>query len=407
VRGSLKIFAKDVFELLASPRTIFLAVVLPSVLLLLMGQLRVNPPSFRMLVAGRPDKTDSRARADFDKVLRLLGEVSRLEVETEPVPAVDPLTVMNRRGFDLVLNVGDLDTKRWAMYTAETEPARLRPLQDLVTGIQRAIALIQKAEAPEPKIPPAPPGTPPDPPTAVSSEPEGDAGNEAVALVEQLEAAGSFPVRSLFVYFPRAASRSDGLLPLVIALVVCFVPFVLTAPTLIEEKQQHTFEVLLAAPNVSPIALFTGKSLLPVAVALFDFAVMLALAQSVYHLDVKAGLVSMTLVLLPALFSSAFLGLAFSAVATSQPQAMIASAVYFLAIALFSGLITPINEASAFLQAFSKLFPLTFAYPPLTAWMFGAARTPHLLASTVWLLAQAGIYLLIAILAFRRQLRLI
>jgi ABC-type multidrug transport system permease subunit len=406
MKGSVSVFVKDLLELLASARAILLVVILPTLVMVLVGQLRIQPPTFRMLVAGTPATTDSpRSTPLLNDVIRLLNEIARLDVVTQRDAALDPLAALTTGGFDLLLNIGDAGTDRWTLYTAETEPARLRPLQDLVTGIERALELVRHPPATVVNSPP-PPRLPGDSPPA-ASEPDSEAGKEAVMLVKQLEAAGAFPVRSLFVYYPRAASRSDSLLTMVIALIVCFLPFVLAAPSIIEEKQQHTFEVLLVAPNIDGRSLLAGKSLLPVGVALFNFSIMLIIAQTVYHIDVKVRVLSMMAFLLPALLSSTFLGLTVSSLATSQSQALMASAVYFLMLALFTGLLTPIGEASVGIQAFSKLFPLTFVYPSLTAWVFGVPNVPGLLHASLWLVAQAAFYLLITIVAYRRAARFV
>jgi ABC-type multidrug transport system permease subunit len=207
------------------------------------------------------------------------------------------------------------------------------------------------------------------------------------------------------LYYPQAAEHSLDLLPRTIALISCFLPFVLAAPSLIREKEAHTLEILLAAPRIKPGVLFVGKCFFPIVVGLFEFLLMLVLAQPFYHVDVKSGLLQIALFLLPALLSSTLLGLAVSAVANSQPQSMMSSAIYFLALTLLTGFLYPLSQGSALIQGLSKLFPLTFVSPVLNAWMFGAHFSPFLLEAVMWLSFQCVFYGILALLAFLYALR--
>jgi ABC-type multidrug transport system permease subunit len=451
--GALRIFYKDLFELLEGIRGIALVFVLPSLLLLLVGQLYSQFRPFRLLVAGTAFAHEEEAQQQFDQTLRLLREISALEVHTQEQAVRDPLRAMNRGGFDLLLNVGDVGTDYWGLYTAATNPSRLVSIQELATGLERARYLIQKqasnrsSQPAQPPPPPAPSVAPPPPAlpsqSALPSDPEWmdteadksddhqevqdsrdevaqhsesagrdgttrrgqqDAKQEVVQLTEQVFSVGAFPTPSLFIYYPQVTERSLRLLPATIAFILCFLPLVLAAPSLIREQEAHTLEALLVAPNIKPGFLFGGKCLLPLAVTLFDFLLMLVLAQSVYHMHVKSGLVYIIMFLVPALLSPTLLGLALSAMATSQSQAMISSAIYFLALTLLSGFLYPIGESAYVVQALSKLFPLTFVHPVLNAWMFGGYPTPYLTEALYWLSFQCVLYGVLAALAFRRTL---
>ena len=138
--GSLKILRKDLFELLDGYRGIVLAFVLPSLLLLLVGQLQTSSPPFRMLVAGHPseDHLDT-----YDELLDLLGEVSVFEFSTREETVLDPLQVMRHEGFDLVLNIEGDGTDDWPVYAAETHRGRMASLKRLVAGLDRALRLIE------------------------------------------------------------------------------------------------------------------------------------------------------------------------------------------------------------------------------------------------------------------------
>jgi ABC-type multidrug transport system permease subunit len=113
----------------------------------------------------------------------------------------------------------------------------------------------------------------------------------------------------------------------------------------------------------------------------------------------------MVVFLLPALVSAALLGLAVSAVVKSQSQAIIISAVYFLAMTLLSGFLYPLEEASLAIRAMSKLFPLTFVHPNLKGWIVGLEAPGLISADWAALWLQCLIFGALLVLAIRHALR--
>jgi hypothetical protein len=138
--GSIRIFDKDLFEVLNGFRGIVLVFALPALLLLLVGQLGARPLSFRLLVVGHPPETDQEAQKKFDGILRVLREISKLEVMTQAEVAPDPLTTINQGRFDLLLNLEGREPELWSLYTTETDPFRLISLQQIGTSIALGIA---------------------------------------------------------------------------------------------------------------------------------------------------------------------------------------------------------------------------------------------------------------------------
>jgi len=381
--GTLRVLRKDLLELLDGVRGILLVLVLPAVLLLLVGQLRVQSQPLQMLVAGEATGAEEK---EFEAFLQLLEEIAGLEIELRDSPVVDPLETTRHGGFDLLLNIEGDTSRDWVFYTAETNRLRFVSLEQFVAGLDRALRVLELAQGDF-----------------------GDPGTEFDAEIELLKAEifalSAAASDRLVAYFPRAADRATDVVVRTAALILCFLPFVLAAPSLIREREAHTLEPLLAAPGIGPGAVMAGKALYALVVSLFNWLLMLVLVQSFYSLDVKSGLLQTTLFLLPALLSSALLGLAVSALARSQSQVIIAAALYFLGMTLFSGFLYPIEEASGTIQALSSLFSLTFVHPILTAWMLGAGAAALVSPETAALWAQVLVMGLGAVLAVRRSLR--
>lgn len=420
--GVIRVVWKDLFELLEGVRGVAL-LLLPLLLLLLVGQLREQTPRVRILLGG-VGKCDSQARmwGPECNAKRLMEELVIIELKTEREREAAPLQRMLRDDFDLVVNY---ETEIWRVFTAETDPVRLATLSRLAAALERAFYLILEQQPPRQACGgitgvQCPHGkTCVDDPSDTCDPAKGRADcpgictpvsakgeiQQAKNLFKQLVAVDAFSPVTLVAYYDQPANRSVGLLPMTIGLIICFMPFVIAAPSLIREREAHTLEVLLAAPHIGKGSTFVGKSLVPVFVTLFEFLLMLVLVQSIYGLNVKAGISWVILFLIPPILSSTFLGLIVSSTARSQSQVVIAVFLYLLGLNLLSGFFYPIEEGSNWVQPLSKLFPLTFANPSMNAWMYGAPLGLMMMEASRWLVGQTIVYGGLALVAYRQALR--
>ena len=402
MKGAFRVFFADLAAIMASYQAIALVLLLPSVLLVLVGQLRTRTEIYSLHVAGTvPD--DSATAADrLEESVRLWQQVSSLNVTREPEAADNPLQTIRERGLDLLLNVGDAGSRCWRIYTAETKPSRAVVLQNIASGLERGLLLIATRQ--ERGNDTFCPEEDPEPESAAPAGTASEENHELEDLSASLVGLGVFPPATLFGYQPGALDRGQALFPMTIALMVCFLPFVIAAPGLVREKDNYTLEVLLSAPSINGASLFFGKSLLPVVLTLFNLLLMLGVVDIAFGLHVKSGIVLTLLLMLPALVSSALLGLVVSTVATSQTQAVMASAVYFFCLTLLTGFVTPLAEASPLVLAMSRFLPLSFVLPILEGWFFGA-EAARSTVSVAYLLLQLAMFGAIAAFAFRRFMR--
>ena len=377
MRGALRILLKDLYLTLGF-RSAALALGLPVLLVLLVGQLQVRNAPVRMLIAGRPQVHDDRT---FRTLTDLLGQAGMLKVTRQETPAPDPLSALRSGGFEVLLNVEGDTSDDWLVYTAVLEKNRLALVQQIAAGLERFLLLVE-------------------------AEPE-ESSDPSEQRLAELSALGALSMRRPFNYFPQATDRSTDLLSHTLALIVCFVPFMLTAPGLVRERADRTLETLLAAPQVTGDSLVAGSCAAAVILTLFEFVLSIVLVQSIYGIHVKEGFLGISLLLLPALAASAFLGLAVSATVRSQIQSALFSAVYFIALALFTGLFFPLDEASTVIRALSYFLPVTFVHPLLQSWMAGAPPESSLIDMLAFLPGQCVLFGLFATLAIRRAIRAI
>ncbi len=294
---------------------------------------------------------------------RYLDALSYVNVDCWPSAERDPLASISGEDVDLLLNIEE--GGRWAIYLTETNPRRMAWLLDLAQGIRLAHA--------------------------------------DVAVQYKLSALGALPLRPARLYYPQSADKSLALLPMTFSLIVCFLAFIIAAPSLIRERELHTLEILLGAPGISGRTVLIGKALLPIGVSLFAGIVMLVVVQAVYGLYVKADVVLFFLFMVLPILSSTLLGLLVSALARSQVQTVMASAIYFFCLLLLSGFLFPTEAGATAIQLITRLFGLTYLLDPANAWFFGA--DPFRDLPLMPLVIQCLVYAALAGLTWRSQLR--
>jgi ABC-type multidrug transport system permease subunit len=379
MHAALRALGAELHALLHSVRGVLLAIVLPAVILVLVGQLRVRPPSYRILVAGTATAVGP-AHDDVEAVLGLLREMSRFEIVEDSAPAADPFEVLRDRQLDAVLNVGDLGSEGWSFYTAETRAVRLAGLEDLAARLQRTLG-VRGAR-----------------PSSASPATITDEFEDAVAL-------GVVRPDAMHSYYPRAADQSLGVLAITVALIICFLPFVLAAPSLIRDREEHTLEMVLVAPGARWWSVLVAKTGAAVVVGLFTLALLTVLTQTLYGVYLKPGSTVLFVLAAAGMVASTALALAVSAAATSQSQVTAASGLYFLALIVFTGLLVPLSESSPMIVAISRALPVTFVYPAVQSWMVGDGSSAFAVIDVAWLAAQATMYGGIAVYLFRRTTR--
>jgi ABC-type multidrug transport system permease subunit len=385
---------KDFRETFYGRRGFVLVLLFPLLFVVLVGNLRTQSLPFKMLVIGLPATTlgncEVREPELVRRTLTLLCEASALAIKKGPARVLDPLAKMRDGGFDLLLDLGCQGAScpqvtQWRLYTGLTDSPRLAELESVVSNLESALLDLNKKPA-------ANDGQ------QVAAK---DVGDDLFATMARFEAGHS---NALFVYHPLAQNPALYLLPMTISLVVCFLPFALAVSSFIRERDARTLEILLAAPGVTPAGLMMGKCILPVGVTVANFLIMSVYAQTFYGIEVKAGVASIALFLVPATLAATFTGLFISLSAGSQSQAMLAGTAYFLMLALLSGLLLPLGESSAAVQLASTLLPLTYVLPVIRSWMFGAHWLRGLLVPGLVLLAQCVIAGVAASIAFRKTL---
>lgn len=182
-----------------------------------------------------------------------------------------------------------------------------------------------------------------------------------VALLSRLahavipEVATDFQVQ--WLYNPDGLT-SWWLAPGLVGVVIMISMLMLGALTLVRDREQGSWEGLLATP-VTAFDALVGKLAPYVLLAMAQAVVIIALARSLFAVPLLGSVT--TLVLAAGLFAIAHLtlGFALSAVAKSQIQAVQAAVFFYLPSMLLSGFMFPFEGMPRWAQLIGEGLPLT------------------------------------------------
>ena len=160
-----------------------------------------------------------------------------------------------------------------------------------------------------------------------------------------------------WLYNPDART-AWSLAPGLVGVVVMITMLMLGALTLVREREQGSWEGLLATP-VTALDALVGKLSPYVLVAMAQAAIVIALAKVLFHVPTIGNVT--VLLLASALFGLAHLtlGFALSAVARSQIQAIQAAVFFYLPSMLLSGFMFPFEGMPAWARTLGNVLPLT------------------------------------------------
>jgi ribosome-dependent ATPase len=143
-------------------------------------------------------------------------------------------------------------------------------------------------------------------------------------------------------------------------LLLMLIPSMLTALSVVREKELGSIANFYAAPATKAEFLF-GKQLPYVAVSLIQFATLAALAVILFHVPIKGSLGTLVLGGLIYVLASTGFGLLISVFAATQTAAIFAAAIITILPAVqFSGMFVPVSSLTGSAWFAAKIFPSTY-----------------------------------------------
>jgi len=159
---------------------------------------------------------------------------------------------------------------------------------------------------------------------------------------DQAPAAVSVSAKILVRFNPDLkAIDSQG--PGLVGLLLTFVTFFIAGMSLVREKEQQTLDTLLVS-RLKPLEIFIGKGLPAAAAGLFNLLLGIPLLMLWFKVPFRGHAALLFLAAIVYLAAIIALALAFSAVSSSQQQAMFLTWYTIMTIIVLSGFFTPLES---------------------------------------------------------------
>lgn len=350
--GIAKVFVKDLYELSSRPYLGIGLILVPLALLYVAGQSIVNSPQILLLLNERVESD-----VEIDAVADLLHEFAEIKIERHDWAAAQTPRIMGRERAQLALVAAD-PHKIFVRPMSSQQQDQLR-----VLAYQIAASLSYEKPWQVETIE-----------TAVDAWQDGE---PLDVLAVDIVSVGS-----------PSLQRNVALIPKIIALVVVFIPFLLSCSAIIRDKLNQLLPLQLVAPGVGWLEIVAGKAVAAIVLGTVNLFVLLIFSAMTFGVVMRSGAASVIALQLLAMLASTLLGLAASTLVKSQLQAYFIAALYAFSLIFLSGLFYPIEQALPLVQVISNAFPLTFSHVPLTDWMlYGLDSWPYR-AETIGLMVQ-------------------
>lgn len=212
----------------------------------------------------------------------------------------------------------------------------------------------------------------------------------------------SVDVRPRVLFNPDMRS-ANFFVPGLVGIIMQIVLMMLTALSIVREKENGTLEQLLVTP-VGRFGLMVGK-LVPYAVlGLIEIAVVLFLMWALFGVPIHGSILLLAALAPIFLFSGLGLGLLISTFAQSQVQAFQASFLIILPSVLLSGFVFPRESMPALIYPVTAIIPVTYYLEILRGIIIRGAGWSELWRQVFILIGLGAVILSIAAARFQKRL---
>jgi ribosome-dependent ATPase len=174
-----------------------------------------------------------------------------------------------------------------------------------------------------------------------------------------LKAESLFNLETRYRYNPDMESLA-AMVPAVVALLLLFIPSILTALGVVREKELGSILNLYVTP-VTKIEFLLGKQLPYIVIGMVNFLLMALMALLLFHVPITGSFLALTIGALLYLACATGLGLLMSTFMESQIAAIFGTAIATILPAIqFAGLLNPISALSGAGAIIGRLYPTTY-----------------------------------------------
>lgn len=223
-------------------------------------------------------------------------------------------------------------------------------------------------------------------------------------LLNPSQAGGAVPLSlESRIWYNPALQSSLFYIPGLIGFVLGSILVMLTASSIVREREHGTMEQL----SVSPLRrgeLIVGKLVPYIFIAYAQVALILFTAVFVFGLPIRGSVALFLLLTAPFLMFSLGIGLIVSSVAHNQMQATQMAQLIMLPSVMLSGFLFPVESMPLITQWLSALFPLTYFLRIVRGIIVKGVGIEALWQEAIMLIIMGVLSLILAALAMRRKM---
>jgi len=224
----------------------------------------------------------------------------------------------------------------------------------------------------------------------------------AARRLSQSAAAGPARIETRFRYNPDVRSL-PAMVPAVIPMLLLMIPAMLTALSVVREKEMGSIINLYVTP-VTRSEFLLGKQLPYVVLAFFNFGLMTLLAITVFAVPVKGSFLTLAAGALLFVIFSTGVGLFASTFTRSQIAAMVVAIIGTMIPAIqFAGMLNPVSSLEGLGAFIGRIYPATY-FLNISRGVFNKALGFSSLQDSLWpLLLAVPVILGLSIILLKKQ----
>ncbi|MDQ0456166.1 ribosome-associated ATPase/putative transporter RbbA [Rhizobium paknamense] len=160
--------------------------------------------------------------------------------------------------------------------------------------------------------------------------------------------------------YNQAFLSIEAMVPAVIALLLVFIPSILTALGVVSEKEMGSISNLYVTP-VTKLEFLLGKQVPYVAIGLINYLILVLMAVFLFGVPLKGSFLGLTLAAFVYVLSTTAIGIFSSTFTSTQVAALFVTAIGVMMPATqFSGLLQPVSTLDGAGKLIGTVFPATY-----------------------------------------------
>lgn len=209
-------------------------------------------------------------------------------------------------------------------------------------------------------------------------------------------------VRPKMLFNPDSRS-ANFMVPGLVAVILQIITTMLTAFSIVRERERGTFEQLLVTP-IRPFGLMLGKLVPYGLIGIIETCTVLAVMRLIFDVPINGSLVLLLLLSILFLFTALAIGLLISTKAQNQMQALQLAWLIMLPSVLLSGFMFPRDSMPLVMQAVGFLVPATHFMEIIRGIVLRGATFMDLLPEVITLAVMGLLLLVLSAIQFHKKL---